>query len=263
MNNYDNFIQDHEKFFLDDTQKGRFIVAVGSKGQGKSYLMTSFLKHVLSLGYYKNVHFVCPCYSGEASNSYDFLKDQKHVLIYKTYSEAVSKRVDTDRKKSPTLFLIDDGTSELINNIDPSFINLITTNRHFKKCTIYIAVHSSKKAMIPVVRNNIDHIFIYKIANVKLLEDIYYEFFSMLFETFKHFKQFYLESTQEKNSCIHFSIHQEHADLDINVKNWNINKEKDTIKLKPTQNNHKQAKKEEPKKIAGLQIKFTRYRNRY
>jgi len=259
MNNYDNFIQDHEKFFLDDTQKGRFIVAVGSKGQGKSYLMTSFLKHVLSLGYYKNVHFVCPCYNGEASNSYQFLKDQKHVLIYKSYSQSVSKRVDADRKKAPTLFLIDDGTSELINNIDPSFINLITTNRHFKKCTIYIAVHSSKKAMVPVVRNNIDHIFIYKIANVKLLEDIYYEFFSMLFEKFKSFKDFYVETTKEKNSCIHFSIHQD--GIDINVKNWMINREKDKIKLKPTANTHKIKKEEQqPKKIAGLQIKFTRYR---
>jgi len=260
MNNYDNLIQDHEKFFLDDTQTGRFIVAIGQKGGGKSYVMTSFLKHVLSTGYYKNVHFVCPCYSGEASNSYDFLRNQKHVQIYKNYSEAVSKRVDADRRKGPTLFLIDDGTSELINNVDSAFINLITTNRHFKKCTIYIAVHSSKKAMVPVVRNNIDHIFIYKIANVKLLEDLYYEFFSMLFENFKHFKHFYLEATREKNTCIHFSIHQDSLDLDINVKNWNINKEKDNIKLKPTQNNHKQTKKEEPKKIAGLQIKFTRYR---
>lgn len=263
MNNYDNFIQDHENFFLDDTKTGRFIVAIGQKSGGKSYTMTSFLKHVLSLGYYKNVHFVCPCYSGEANDSYDFLKDQKHVLIYKTYSEAVSKRVDSDRRKAPTLFLIDDGTSELINNIDPSFINLITTNRHFKKCTIYIAVHSSKKAMVPVVRNNIDHLFIYKIANVKLLEDLYYEFFSMMFENFKSFKEFYVEATNYKNSCMHYSIHQETMDIDPFVKDWDINKNKDSIKLKPTTNTHKAKKKEEEEKknyTGGLKISFNKYK---
>ena len=93
---------------------------------------------------------------------------------------------------------------------------------------------------------------------MKLLADFYDEYFSMMFENFRDFKQFYLEATKEKNSCIHFSLHQD--GIDINVKNWMINREKDKIKLKPTANTHKQTKKEEPKKIAGLQIKFNRYK---
>jgi len=258
---YENLISHHEDLFLEDTKTGRFIVAFGGKSGGKSFTMTSYLKYVLSTEYYKYVHFVCPCYKGEASDSYAFLKNQKHVQIYKSYSESVSKRVDADRRKGTTLFLIDDGTSELINNIDPTFISLITTNRHFKKCTVYIAVHSSKRAMMPVVRNNIDHILLYRIANVKLLEDVYYEFFSMMFQSFKDFKQFYTNATSEKNTSLHFSLHMN--GIDPYVRDWNINKQKQDIVLKATTNKHKTKKDEEEKKPLGLQIKFTRYKRRF
>lgn len=230
----DNIIQNHEEEFIKDLETGRFVVAIANKGQGKSYLLCSYLRHVLKMGTYENVHFVCPCYKGEASNSYDFLKNQKHVLIYNSYSETVSKRVDADRKKGSTLFLIDDGTAQLINNLDNTFVNLITTNRHFKKCTIYICVHSSKRAMTPIIRNNIDHLLLGKIANVKLLEDIYYEFFSMMFDSFRDFKHFYTENTKENNSSMHFSLHT--SGIDPFVKDWKINVNRDNIQLEATKN---------------------------
>jgi len=256
----DNLIQDHEQDFIKDLEIGRFVIAIGSKGSGKSYLMTSYLKHALYNNTYKNIHFVCPVgVKGEANDSYAFLQNQKHVLIYPHYSEAVSKRVDADRKKATTLFLIDDASGELLHNIDNTLIQLITTTRHFKKCSIWICVHSAKRILTPIIRQNLDHLFIYRIINMKLLADFYDEYFSMMFDDFKQFKQFYLEATKEKNSCIHFSLHQN--GIDPFVKDWMINREKDTIKLKPTSNTHKIKKEEQqPKKIAGLQISFNRYK---
>ena len=218
----DNIISNHEQSFIEDTTKtGRFILSIGSKGSGKSYLLCSYLKYVLKNNIFKNIHFICPCYEGEANNSYDFLKNQKHVLIYKHYSEAVTKIVDKDRRKGKTLFLIDDASGELLKQMDNTFIQLITTTRHFKGCTVYVCCHSAKRILACIIRQNLDHLFIYKIINAGLIEDLYDEYFSMLFDKFKEFKEFYKQATEEKNSCIHFSLHSE--GLDINVKHWNIN----------------------------------------
>ena len=241
-----NILQNHEQqFYEDTTQNGRFILSIGSKGSGKSYLLTSYLKMVLSQNIYKNIHFVCPCYKGEQNDSYAFLKNQKHVLVYDHYTEEVTKRVDKDRAKGKTLFLIDDASGELLHNIDNSFIQLITTTRHFKGCTVYVCVHSAKKILVPIVRQNIDHLFIYRIINMKLLNDLYDEYISMMFDNFKEFKNFYTEATQETNTCVHFSLHM--PGLDIDVKNWQMNINKEKITLKPTANTHIKPKTEEPK----------------
>lgn len=244
----DNLINDHEENFLKDTtDNGRFIMSIGQKGGGKSYLLCAYLKCVLHYNIFKYIHFVCPCYNGEQNNSYAFLKDQKHVMIYPHYKEAVSKRVDTDRKKGKTLFIIDDGSGELLKNIDNTFCQLATTGRHFHGLTTFICVHSCKKILTPLIRQNIDHLFIYRIINMKLLNDLYDEYFSSYFDRFKDFKAFYMDIIKEKYSCIHFSIHQE--GLDINVKNWSIITNQDQYVLKKTKSNVKKPvkKKEEDK----------------
>ena len=47
------------------------------------------------------------------------------------------------------------------------------------------------------------------------------EYLSLLFDNFKEFKGFYLETLKEEHSCIFYSTH--FSGLDINVKHWNIN----------------------------------------
>ena len=235
---------DNEIKFLDDNIKsGRFILAIGGKGGGKSHLLTSFLKYHLFHDTYKYIHFVCPCFHGEADGQYDFLKDQKNVNIYKHYEKRISVIVDKDRQKGKTLYLIDDASSELISNIDSELLHLITTARHYKSCTLYFAVHSCKKILLPIVRQNIDHLFIYKIINAGLLRDLYDEYFSMQFEKWQNFKDFYNKATSEKYSCINFSIHFE--GIDSHVKHWDINTQRDEIQLKP----HKGHPKPQPKKV--------------
>ena len=231
--NNDEYILPHEKKFLDDISKnGRFILSIGSKGSGKTYLMMAVLKYCLQNNIYEAIHFVCPSYEGEQNNSYDFIKNQKHIQIYQRYNEGVSKKVDISRRKKKTLFLLDDASGELLYNIDATLIQLITTTRHFKGCTIYLACHSCKRILTSIIRQNVDSLFIYKIINMKLLNDLYDEYFSQFKDKFKDFKSSYLIWTKEKYSCIHFSLHDE--GIDVNVKNWNILKNQ-IEGFKPTQ----------------------------
>ena len=239
----DNIDNDHESEFIkDNTTTGRMILSIGKKNSGKSFLMMAYLKYVLYHEIYEAIHFVCPIYNGEQNNSYDFLKTQKHVLIYPHYSEAVSKIVDKSRKTKRTLFMIDDATSELLHNNDNMFLHLITTTRHHKGLTLWANVHSCKRILSPAVRQNVDNMFIYHIPNIKLLNDIYDEYLSLLFDNFKEFKQFYLQTLNEEHSCIFYSSNIK--GIDSHVKHWRICENQD-YKLKPT----KAPSKPQPKKV--------------
>lgn len=224
-----NLYGDLEKFFIDDTyENGRFFLSIGTKGSGKTYLMVSYLKYVLYFDIFDYIHFVCPSYLGEQSKSYDFLKNQKQVNIYPHYHEKISKRVDKDRKKGRTLFLIDDASGELLKNIDNTLIQLITTTRHFKGLNIWIAVHSCKKILTPIIRQNIDYLFIYKIVNGLLVKDLYDEYFSMTYDNFKEFKNVFSQLMEEKYNCLLYTNHNEY--MDNNVKNWKLLKYKIELK---------------------------------
>jgi hypothetical protein len=221
-------IINHENDFLRQTSQYGFIISIGTKGSGKSFTMNGFLRHSLSENTFKHYHLVLPCYKGEQNDSYDFLKNQKQCMIYPHYAESVCKKVDADRKKGRTLFIIDDASGELLNNIDHTFIMLITTLRHFEQCVVWICAHSMRKLLSPIIRQNLESLFIYRIINRKLLEDLYEEYFSMFFPTSKEFINFYKDVSSEKYSCIHFSIHYD--GIDSNVKDWEFVKRKTILK---------------------------------
>jgi hypothetical protein len=257
-----NIIMEHEEEFLkDNIENGRFILSIGSKGGGKSYTLLGFLKLMIQNNIYKYIHFVCPCFSGEQNNQYDFLKNQHQVFIYKSYDNRINKIVDKDRKKGKTLYIVDDASGELLQKIQQEFIQLITTTRHFESLTVYICVHSCRRILVPIVRQNIDHLFIYRIINSKLLMDLYEEFFSMMFDNFKLFKQFYLNNTNEKNACIHFSLHTD--GIDIKCKNWSFVEDQNDIVLKTHKANtanKPKPKNNEPYKQRPLDIRFGKLR---
>ena len=66
---------------------------------------------------------------------------------------------------------------------------------------------------------------------MKLLNDLYDEYFSQFYDKFRDFKNNYLMWTKEKYACIHFSMHDD--GIDVDVKNWNILKNQ-IEKFKPT-----------------------------
>jgi hypothetical protein len=64
-----------------------------------------------------------------------------------------------------------------------------------------------------------------------LIKDIYEEFFSMSFDNFNDFKQFYMSSMNEKYNALLFTIHSKY--IECNVKYWKIIQNKDMYDLKP------------------------------
>jgi hypothetical protein len=239
-NNIDKVVvKDREEEFTEHIITGGiFCLSVGTKGSGKTFLMMNILNLLLKLNAYERIHFVCPAYSGEANDSYKFLENQKHVQIYLRYNERVSKRVDTDRRKYKTLFLMDDASGEMLQQgIDNTLTQIITTCRHYKICSVWINAHSAKKIFTPIFRQNADYVIIYKLSNAGLLQSLFEEYMSMYYDKFIEFKNRYKEYTNEKYSAILLSIHFEGIDND--VKNWLINN-KLNWELSPTQAlNHK------------------------
>jgi len=243
-NTPNNIATSLEHEFLDDMKDvGRFVCTIGAKGGGKSYTMLAYLKFAIQNNLYEKYHLVLPMFHLEANDSYGFLKDQKHCLIYESFHPKITQRVLADRVKFKVLFIIDDSTSELTDNIDKNFIKLLTTTRHGNKgVTIWLIFHASKKVMSPAIRMQIDWLLLTNMQNMKLLEDIYEEFLGRYFDRFRDFKQFYDQAMSEKYNSIIFGTQQK--GIDTNVKNWELlNSDYD---LQPT----KGAPKPKPKESA-------------
>lgn len=241
-NTQNNISTSLENEFLNDMKDvGRFVCTIGAKGGGKSFTMLAYLKWAIQNNLYEKYHLVLPMYHLEANDSYSFLKDQKQCLIYESFHTKITQRVLTDRVKFKVLFIIDDSTSELTDNIDKNFIKLLTTTRHGNKgVTIWLIFHASKKVMSPAIRMQIDWLLLTNMNNMKLLEDIYIEFLGRYFERFRDFKQFYDQAISEKHNSIIFGTQQK--GIDTNVKNWNLlNSEYD---LQPTKATPKPKPKE-------------------
>ena len=214
-------MEDLENDFIKDiSTTGRFILSIGIKGGGKTYRLLQYVKYALYNNLFERYHLVLPMFSFEQNDSYGFLRNQQHCFIYDGYSEKVSKLVEKDRLKHKTLFIIDDASAELVKNMDSTFLKIITTTRHGQGCTVWACVHSAKKILAPVVRQNIDWLFVYKIANRKLLIDLYEEFASMAFDSFKEFMNIYKDAMDERYNALLFTIQS--SSIDPLTSEWQI-----------------------------------------
>jgi len=174
----------YENDFLEDNkQHGRSIISIGTPESGKSYLALKYMKYALQNNLYDEYHIVAPTYDYEENSSYDFLKKHKDIVkVYKYYHAVVAEKVDRAREKSKVLFIVDDATSELLNNIDKTFVKLFITTRHSTHggLTFWMIVHSAKKVLPPMLRQNVKYVFLYRIESSELLEDtIFKEFLSL------------------------------------------------------------------------------------
>ena len=240
----DNIEYLENEFIKDITETGRFILSIGIKGGGKTYKMLQFVKYALYNNIYERYHLILPMYEAEQNDSYGFLRNQQHCYIYNGYSEKVSKLVEKDRLKYKTLFIIDDASAELVKNMDNTFMKIITTTRHGQGCTLWACVHSAKRILAPVVRQNIDWLFVYKIANRKLLIDIYEEYASMTFDTLNEFMQLYKSAMDEKYNAVLFTIQS--SNIDPMTNEWETLKSYQDITLKPHAPIKKPVEKKEP-----------------
>ena len=218
-----------ENYFLEDLAKA-FIISIGAKRQGKTYLMVRALAYAIDNNMFEEYHLVFPQFSGERSGAYDFLKGRKNVFIYDKYHEVLTQKILKVFKEKHVFFGIDDASGEFMNNLDTAFCKLATCNEHQKKCTIWLCVHSAKKILSPLIRQQASFIFMYRISNMKLIQDMYEEFFSTEFGHFKEFYEIYNQNVRQydevdekgnkKRNAIVYSLEGKH-DFE-GITNWEL-----------------------------------------
>lgn len=216
------------EFLQDNAEHGRSIMSLGTPNSGKSYLALKYLVWALNNNIYDEIHLIAPMIHAEENDSYGFLKQySKKVFLYQKYHEVVAKKIDKLRESKKIMFMIDDATCELLNNIDNTFIKLWTTTRHSKSggLTFWVIAHSGKRVLPPMIRQNIKYIFLYSIESAELLDDtIFKEFVSLQYfnegKKFKDFVKDYMTSMKKhKFGCI---LIARKMGIDWDVPSWNL-----------------------------------------
>ncbi len=228
------------KFLEDNAKNGRSIMSLGIPESGKTFVALKYIKHSLQTNRYDEYHCVIPQFDTEQNNSYAFMKNYKEkIFIYNQYHAVLSERMDNLRKKKKIMFFIDDATAELLNNVDTTFIKLWTTTRHSSNIglTMWIVLHSAKKAVPPSIRQNLKYLFIYRIESAELLEDtIFKEFLSLQYtKNDKKFIDFVKDYSQVMDNneygCV---LVARKMGIDFEVNSWNLLKfELTPPKVKP------------------------------
>jgi hypothetical protein len=100
---------------------------------------------------------------------------------------------------------------------------MITTRRH-KKIQMWLIFHSLRAVIVPVIRSNIDYLFVFKVSNSKLLTSVYEEYYSM-FDDFqdqpRKFAQFYRGNIfQAKHGCLFLNTVKH--EFSPNVSEWQL-----------------------------------------
>ena len=214
-------------YFKESMKYDRINLVCGGKGSGKTHFLTQFIKYSMSQKRFSKYYLLLPSFKNEADGAYEFLKVFSNVVIFTTYSPKIIEMITDDKTPGSKLFALDDSTNFSSNfKQDPKFIGLITTSRH-KKVTMMLIVHSLKAILTPAVRSNVDFLFLYRITNQRLLQDVYEEFLSGVTRQFKNkheFLEFYIQNINDvKYSGLFLPmipIGENKVPFDPNVKDW-------------------------------------------
>ena len=184
-------------------------MALGHKGSGKSFRIMTLIKHLLDNDLYDRYLLFLPSYQFEAKGSYTWLRAYKEkVFIAPEFTPEISKAflARHDEKLKPgevprTLLWLDDAGANQNLYTDRDFLTLLSIARH-KRLTMIMCYHSlsSGKTLSPFVRQNVTHVFLFRITNRHLLEQIWDEIVSMspLWGAFKIFCIEYNKHTSSK-----------------------------------------------------------------
>ena len=218
--------KESEREFLADAHKS-FIISLGMKRHGKTYLMVQYLKYALVNDVFDEYHLILPQFGQERDEAYQFLTacDPKRVMIYDKYDEIISEKILKRMGEKHMFFAIDDATGELTNNMDQSLQKLVTCNEHGKHCAIWICVHGAKKVLTPLSRAMLNYLFLYYNTNAVMLKGIWEEYFSVLYPDYKEFLEIYKSvMSKEVNgnqvNALLFSVKGKH-ELD-SILDWEI-----------------------------------------
>lgn len=227
-----------ETEFLKDAHKS-FIVSIGMKRHGKTYMMLQYLKYALENDLFDYYHLVLPQFGHERDGAYQFLNQYKNkVKVYDRYHKVISDKLLKDLGKQHNFFVIDDATGELGRNFDDSLTKLVTCNEHGLSCAIWMCIHAGKKVLPPLARGMLNYLFLYYTTNQVMLKGFWEEYFSKIYRTFDEFLNVYDAAVEReiekagKVNAIMFSVSGAH---EMNgIVDWELNKKK--FDLKPNKN---------------------------
>lgn len=193
------------KEMLKDPRQEAFVLSVGLKGSGKTYLVSQMLRWCMTatrddgqVGLYEKYFVIAPTYKFEASNTYAFLNDRKwtgraEVYVAEEYGTSLSQDFlnRDDAKKGyvapRSMVFVDDLTAAAYDRLsgDPAFLRLVSIMRH-KRVSLVLCHHSLRSGggggssiINPFLRAQLSYIFLHKISNVKLAKSLYEEFVSI------------------------------------------------------------------------------------
>jgi len=198
-----------EKFDPRKIASDSVVVFIGKRNTGKSYCMKDILH------YHKNIPVGVVISPTETANGY-FEKFIPKMLIYDECEEVVlqkfldrQKKISTEKKKDikqygssqidPRSFLILDDClydKRWINNIN--IRSIFMNGRHYHIFFLITMQHAL--GLPPVLRNNIDYIFIFRNNILKERQKIYDNYAGM-FPTFEAFNQV-MNQTTENYECL-------------------------------------------------------------
>lgn len=189
-----------EKDFLEEFEKGRVCLSVGTKGSGKSYTMLAYLRYCLKHDIYDVYLLSLPVYKFEQFDSYDFIKNYKgkaKIIIFNRYDTMIFKKAMSLPNESRKLILLDDSTGGWSWRAEPEELQFLAAIRHHN-CSLWIVIHVLKSALPPTMRSMIDFIFLHLNTNKKGLETVYEEYLSIAMPTFKEFMEYYKKNVLDR-----------------------------------------------------------------
>jgi hypothetical protein len=194
-------------------ETAKLVVAVGTRGAGKSFLILSIVYYLLVNDLMDLFFLNLPTFRIEQNNSYAWLNEYKdRVFIWnKAYTEELSEHVRSKAGQGKRIFYwVDDATSEAKElNLDKALQHIIFTGRHLG-ITLFLCFHALKKVIEKTIRINIDYLLLGKLTKQGVIDDAYQEFFSTMPE-FRNkkkgegerlFREFYYESMKTPHELI-------------------------------------------------------------
>ena len=217
-----------EKEYLEEFEKGRITIAVGTKGSGKSYTANSYLKYCLENDIYDVYLLSLPVFQFEQNGSYEFInkyKGKAQIVVYSQYDPMIFEKAKSLDKKIKKFIFIDDATGGFNLNASASELTFMAQIRHFN-CSLWIVLHVIRNALPETIRACVDFVFVHLNTNKKGLESLWEEYLSLPFPNFKtEFMKFYKENVLNKqyNSMLIFCREVDKYSADTNE--WKLVKD--------------------------------------
>jgi hypothetical protein len=193
-----------KKFNMASIANDSTICFIGKRGVGKSTALKDILNH------HRDIPVGVVISPTETANGF-FEKFIPRMLIYDEPDEAIIKKfldrqknISTERKKelkkfgssqidSRAFLILDDCLydKKWVNNID--IRSIFMNGRHYK--IFFLVTMQHGMGLPPVLRNNIDYIFIFR-NNIRREREKIYQHYAGMFPTYEAFEQVMLQTTE-------------------------------------------------------------------